>query len=133
MPRTDRKIHNLKGGVGPFKIFHTGAMTYTIERDRKVLATVENISAAYRAAERFNRLIVAIDRLCAATTNPTILNALHACRPGHPWNGAAERPFINAHFLVAQHLGDFAAEDVQWLQDAAMDEQDAIDRRRTAR
>lgn len=42
--------HNLKGGVGPFKIFHTGGMTYTVERDGKVLDTVEHISNAYRVA-----------------------------------------------------------------------------------
>ncbi len=42
--------HNLKGGVGPFKIFHTGGTTYTVERDGKVLDTVEHISEAYRSA-----------------------------------------------------------------------------------
>lgn len=45
--------HNLKGGVGPFKIFHVGKMTYTVERDGKVLDTVEHISDAYRSAGRF--------------------------------------------------------------------------------
>lgn len=47
-------IHNLKGGVGPFKIFHVGNMTYTVERDGKVLDTVEHISEAYRSAGRLN-------------------------------------------------------------------------------
>lgn len=41
---------NLKGGVGPFKIFHIGGMAYTVERDGKVLDTVEHISNAYRVA-----------------------------------------------------------------------------------
>lgn len=45
-------IHNLKGSVGPFKIFNVGGMTYTVERDGKVLDTVEHISEAYRSAGR---------------------------------------------------------------------------------
>lgn len=47
-------IHNLKGGVGPFKIYNIGKMEYSIERDGKVLATAKNVSDAYRAAERLN-------------------------------------------------------------------------------
>lgn len=43
-------IHNLKGGIGPFNIFHIGGMTYTVERNGKVLDTVEHISEAYRSA-----------------------------------------------------------------------------------
>ena len=54
-PPVKQMTHNLKGGVGPFKIFHIGKMTYAVERDGKVLDTVENISNAYRSAERFQR------------------------------------------------------------------------------
>lgn len=41
-----------------------------------------------------------IDDICRETTNPTLLNALHACRPGHPWNKTAVRPWHNALFLA---------------------------------
>jgi hypothetical protein len=43
-----------------------------------------------------------LDRICRLTTNPTMLNALHACRPDHPWNKAAEFPWRNAWFLALQ-------------------------------
>ena len=37
-----------------------------------------------------------LDRICRMTTNPALLNALHACRPDHPGNKTAERPWRNA-------------------------------------
>ena len=43
-----------------------------------------------------------LDRICRMTTNPALLNALHACRPDHPWNKTAERPWRNAWFLACQ-------------------------------
>ncbi|MET4187652.1 hypothetical protein ABIB86_000399 [Bradyrhizobium sp. JR1.7] len=51
--------HNLKGGIGPLKIFHIGQMTYTVERNGKVLDTVEGMNNAYLAAER----IIAQDKV----------------------------------------------------------------------
>lgn len=42
--------HNLRGGVGPFNIFHIGGKSYTVERSGKVFGTFEIISEAYRVA-----------------------------------------------------------------------------------
>lgn len=41
-----------------------------------------------------------VDEICKMTTNATMLNALHACREGHPLNNA--NAFANAHFLAVQ-------------------------------
>lgn len=43
-----------------------------------------------------------LDRICELTSKPEILNALHACRDGHPWNATAERPWHNAALLAQQ-------------------------------
>lgn len=51
------QVRRFKGGVGPWKIFHTGKMEYSIAHStapEKTLATARNISDAYRQAERFN-------------------------------------------------------------------------------
>lgn len=44
----------LKGGVGRFKIYNTGKMEYTIECAGNALATVRNVSEAYRLCEKLN-------------------------------------------------------------------------------
>jgi hypothetical protein len=43
-----------------------------------------------------------IDEICQMTTNAQLLNALHACRHGHPWNTPGTNHFQNAWFLAAQ-------------------------------
>lgn len=41
-----------------------------------------------------------------------LLNAVHACRPGHPWNATATRPYSNLKFMVGHRLPHPLAE---WL------------------
>jgi hypothetical protein len=43
-----------------------------------------------------------IDEACQMTTDPTLLNALHACRVGHPWNVPGVNHWRRAYFLAAQ-------------------------------
>ncbi len=58
-----------------------------------------------------------IDAVCEQTKNPTLLNALHACRPDHPWNKTAVRPWYNAYFLARQQPSyRFPAAALDWLQ-----------------
>lgn len=46
--------------------------------------------------------MMTIDQICQQTTNPSLLNALHACRDGHPLNKITPAPFFNAYMLAAQ-------------------------------
>lgn len=43
-----------------------------------------------------------INTICLMITNPQLLNALHACREGHPWNKTTQRPWTNAWALACQ-------------------------------
>ena len=61
-----------------------------------------------------------LDKLCQKTNNPAMLNALHACRIGHPWNKAADRPWRNALFLARQQsIFVFSGADIAWLEKQA--------------
>lgn len=42
-----------------------------------------------------------IDQICQRVTSASLLNALHACRPGHPWNTSGTNHFANATFMLA--------------------------------
>jgi hypothetical protein len=53
-----------------------------------------------------------LDSICEQTISPTMRNALHACRPGHPLN--SEWQWRNAHALAAQHH-ELDREAVHWL------------------
>ncbi len=64
-----------------------------------------------------------LNRLCRQPVSVSCLNALHACRPGHPWNATAVQPFNNAWALVAQDrswIDDSAA--YEWLREQASKE-----------
>lgn len=64
-----------------------------------------------------------IDQICSMTTNPTVLNALHACRPNHPLNKITERPWRNAWFLAAQQPSYVINSDaLDWLYKQAKQE-----------
>lgn len=55
-----------------------------------------------------------IDQICQMTTNPELLNALHACRPGHPLKNAYS--WYNAYFLAAQRPSyEINSAAVNWL------------------
>jgi len=41
-----------------------------------------------------------LDRICALVTSAAALNALHACREGHPWNKTTRNPWTNAAFVL---------------------------------
>jgi hypothetical protein len=58
-----------------------------------------------------------IDTICQMTTNPTLLNALHACRPDHPWNKTTKEPFANALFVAKQvaFKDRLSGEAEEWL------------------
>jgi hypothetical protein len=55
-----------------------------------------------------------IDQICQMTTNPELLNALHACRPNHPLKNA--HSWYNAYSLAAQRPSyEINLEAVNWL------------------
>lgn len=62
-----------------------------------------------------------IDRICELTTSPTMLNALHACRPGHPLGKDMFYPWRNAWVLASQHR-EIPMTALLWLGVAAQDE-----------
>jgi hypothetical protein len=67
-----------------------------------------------------------IDKVCQLTSNPTVLNALHACRPDHPWNKDAVRPWFSAYFIAAQQPSYVIPSDaIAWLLERAADEKEA--------
>lgn len=43
-----------------------------------------------------------LDKICRLITKPDVLNALHACREGHPLNKMTMRPWLNAYVLCLQ-------------------------------
>jgi hypothetical protein len=57
-----------------------------------------------------------LDRLCQRTTNPTVLNALHACRDGHPLGRNNDGKWRNAYGLCLQHRALFDDADFRWLE-----------------
>ena len=66
-----------------------------------------------------------LDDLCQKTTNPTVLNALHACRDGHPLGKNNPYKWGNAFFLCSG-CKDFVGVSLVWLQDMSFSEERAI-------
>jgi len=56
-----------------------------------------------------------IDRICRNVSRAELLNALHACRPGHPWNVAGVNHFENAAFMLAGGRNGATWADLDWL------------------
>ena len=56
-----------------------------------------------------------LDTLRRMTENPEMLNALHACREGHPLNRATPHPWANAYALACQRPLDFSGAAIDWL------------------
>jgi hypothetical protein len=63
-----------------------------------------------------------LNALCACTTDATILNALHACRPGHPLGRDNAWKWRNAWTLVKQRPLAFEWPDLEWLERQACSE-----------
>ncbi len=63
-----------------------------------------------------------IDKLCAMTTNPHVLSALHACRPGHPCGLDKPWKWRAAYASVKQEAPEFASADLSWLKAQANSE-----------
>ncbi len=59
-----------------------------------------------------------LDKVCEQTMRPSMLNALHACRQGHPFNKGAYRPWYNAFLMAVSHR-EITAEAIRWLGDKA--------------
>ena len=67
--------------------------------------------------------MMTIDRICEMTKHAELLNALHACRPGHPWNKTAVRPWTNAWWLACQRpYPEISAAALWWLEQQAKKE-----------
>ena len=56
-----------------------------------------------------------LDELCQRTRSPFILNALHACRPGHPLGQDNHTKWRSAQAMIAQYARDFAGVDTRWI------------------
>ena len=62
-----------------------------------------------------------LDQICQMTNNPSFLNALHACREGHPWNKPNTNHWRNAWFLACQQPGHkVSSEAIAWLKKQAV-------------
>lgn len=67
-----------------------------------------------------------LDKICSNVTRPNTLNALHTCRPGHPWNKDNKTCWRNAAVMTAQlSWPEISSEDQRWLNDMAKSEQSA--------
>lgn len=57
-----------------------------------------------------------LNQICRMTTKPDMLNALHACRKGHPLNATAVAPWFNAYALACQQASwIFDGATCDWL------------------
>lgn len=64
-----------------------------------------------------------LDGICQNISRVGVLNALHACRPGHPLNKGNNRCWQNAFAMVAQMGGyDIDRSDIDWLERKAQSE-----------
>ena len=66
-----------------------------------------------------------IDRICKSLgprQSAAILNALHACRPDHPWNKTAVRPYENALLVLEGVFHNVSINDIDWLRQMARTE-----------
>jgi hypothetical protein len=59
-----------------------------------------------------------LDQIAEKLTSPWAINAVHACRPGHPLGNATEYPFLGAWLAVAPRLG-MRGPEATWLHDMA--------------
>lgn len=66
-----------------------------------------------------------VDQVCRMTTSPTLLNALHACRAGHPLNKTNRLPFAEALFIACQHP-EISGTAIAWLEREAEKERDGL-------
>lgn len=63
---------------------------------------------------------ISLDTICAKTTNPSFLNALHACRPLHPLSQYTPRPWTVAAFIARQQPSwTISGTDIEWLETQA--------------
>lgn len=61
-----------------------------------------------------------LDQICQMTRRPEVLNTLHACRAGHPWNVPGVNHFRAAWFIAAQRPGyEISCADTDWLKQQA--------------
>ncbi len=62
-----------------------------------------------------------LDRICSQITEADTLNALHACRPGHPLNNKFQ--WRNAYALICQRPSyEVDGDVVAWLEKQAQKE-----------
>jgi hypothetical protein len=75
--------------------------------------------------QRLNSLTpdAALDRICEHITQPETLNALHACREGHPLGEGNAYKWRNAAAMVAMTpYFETKIQAYQWLADKAIEE-----------
>lgn len=65
-----------------------------------------------------DRISERLDEICADARSASTKNALHACRPGHPFNKDATVPFYNAWFVACQDR-NICGDDLDWLRKQA--------------
>lgn len=65
---------------------------------------------------------ITIDSICKQIESAEVLNALHACRKGHPLGKGKEAGmlFRNAAFMISPYLGVNSFE-VEWLEGKAIE------------
>ena len=64
-----------------------------------------------------------LNAICLKTTNPTMLNTLHACRDSHPLGQDNKWKWRNAWFLAMQQKAStFSHDDLVWLNKQAQTE-----------
>ena len=59
-----------------------------------------------------------LDEICAMTKKAHVLNALHACRLGHPLGKDVRNPWFEAWFLCCQQPSyEISGLALQWLRE----------------
>lgn len=70
-----------------------------------------------------NQMLDEIAEKLSHYRSATLLNAVHACRPGHPLNQAISNPFSNLRFMMSGwgNMG-LTAKQLRWIDGQAAEE-----------
>lgn len=60
-----------------------------------------------------------LDEIACAAHSAELKNAIHACRPSHPLNKTAVRPFLNAWWMAVPAHSGISMADCDWLESEA--------------
>jgi hypothetical protein len=68
---------------------------------------------------------ITLDTICRKARGGDFINALHACRKGHPLNKLTKQPWANARFM-ASGRHELDCRDLDWLDKQVAKEEAAL-------